>query len=67
MALVLLYHGIAAVAWEEGKPLVIEEVEVAPPQAGEVRLKILYTSLCHSDIYFWNGKVTIYFTPLAIN
>ncbi|KAK4791782.1 hypothetical protein SAY86_032195 [Trapa natans] len=46
----------AAVAWEAGKPLVIEEVEVAPPQAMEVRLKILYTSLCHTDVYFWEAK-----------
>ncbi|GLT64933.1 hypothetical protein SLA2020_373940 [Shorea laevis] len=46
----------AAVAWEAGKPLVIEEVEVAPPQKDEVRLKILYTSLCHSDVYFWEAK-----------
>jgi len=47
----------AAVAWEAGKPLVMEEVEVAPPQAGEVRLKILFTSLCHTDVYFWEAKV----------
>ena len=47
----------AAVAWEAGKPLVIEEVEVAPPQAMEVRLKILFTSLCRSDICFWEAKV----------
>ncbi|XP_043726154.1 alcohol dehydrogenase [Telopea speciosissima] len=46
----------AAVAWEAGKPLVIEEVEVAPPQASEVRLKILFTSLCHTDVYFWEAK-----------
>ncbi|KAJ6918577.1 hypothetical protein NC651_012738 [Populus alba x Populus x berolinensis] len=46
----------AAVAWEAGKPLVIEEVEVAPPQAMEVRLKILFTSLCHTDVYFWEAK-----------
>ncbi|XP_010912630.1 alcohol dehydrogenase 1 [Elaeis guineensis] len=46
----------AAVAWEAGKPLVIEEVEVAPPQAMEVRMKILYTSLCHTDVYFWEAK-----------
>ncbi|KAI9117861.1 hypothetical protein K1719_011276 [Acacia pycnantha] len=46
----------AAVAWEASKPLVIEEVEVAPPQAGEVRLKILFTSLCRSDVYFWDPK-----------
>ena len=48
----------AAVSWVAGKPLVIEEVEVAPPQAGEVRLKILFTSLCHTDVYFWEAKVT---------
>ncbi|KAF2296609.1 hypothetical protein GH714_000548 [Hevea brasiliensis] len=46
----------AAVSWEAGKPLVIEEVEVAPPQAMEVRIKILYTAICHSDIYFWEAK-----------
>ncbi|KAJ4819107.1 alcohol dehydrogenase [Rhynchospora pubera] len=46
----------AAVAWEAGKPLVVQEVEVAPPQAMEVRLKILYTSLCHTDVYFWEAK-----------
>uniref|UniRef100_A0A0E0HCF5 Alcohol dehydrogenase-like N-terminal domain-containing protein n=1 Tax=Oryza nivara TaxID=4536 RepID=A0A0E0HCF5_ORYNI len=46
----------AAVAWEAGKPLSIEEVEVAPPQAMEVRLKILYTALCHTDVYFWEAK-----------
>jgi D-arabinose 1-dehydrogenase-like Zn-dependent alcohol dehydrogenase len=47
----------AAVAWEAGKPLSIEEVEVAPPQAMEVRIKILYTALCHTDVYFWEAKV----------
>ncbi|CAA7396694.1 unnamed protein product [Spirodela intermedia] len=46
----------AAIAWEAGKPLVIEEVEVAPPQAMEVRVKILFTSLCHTDVYFWEAK-----------
>ena len=30
----------AAVAWEAGKPLGIEEVEVAPPKEGEVRIKV---------------------------
>ncbi|KAH8515734.1 hypothetical protein H0E87_004250 [Populus deltoides] len=46
----------AAVAWEAAKPLSIEEVEVAPPQANEVRLRILFTSLCHTDVYFWEAK-----------
>ena len=48
---------IAAVAYEPNKPLVFEDVQVAPPQAGEVRIKILYTALCHTDAYTWSGKV----------
>ena len=53
-----MYGIVAAVSWEAGKPLVIEEVELAPPQANEVRIKILFTSLCHTDVYFWEAKVT---------
>lgn len=30
----------AAVAWEAKKPLVLETVEVEPPKAGEVRIKV---------------------------
>ncbi|XP_033843959.1 alcohol dehydrogenase 1-like [Periophthalmus magnuspinnatus] len=41
----------AAVAWEPNKPLVIEEIEVAPPQANEVRIKIVATAVCHTDLY----------------
>jgi S-(hydroxymethyl)glutathione dehydrogenase/alcohol dehydrogenase len=33
----------AAVCWGAGQPLKIEEVEVAPPRANEVRIRILYT------------------------
>ena len=54
----------AAVAWEAGKPLVVEEIEVAPPKAMEVRVKILYTSLCHTDVYFWEAKVPSKTLPL---
>eukprot|EP00741_Cyanophora_paradoxa_P014952 tig00020830_g14425.t1 len=39
----------AAVAWKAGAPLTIEEVEVAPPAAGEVRVKIAATGVCHTD------------------
>uniref|UniRef100_A0A1B6CGZ3 S-(hydroxymethyl)glutathione dehydrogenase n=1 Tax=Clastoptera arizonana TaxID=38151 RepID=A0A1B6CGZ3_9HEMI len=44
-----------AVAWEEKKPLSLETVEVAPPQAGEVRIKIVATALCHTDAYTLSG------------
>ncbi|KAJ6956744.1 hypothetical protein NC652_007720 [Populus alba x Populus x berolinensis] len=50
----------AAVAWEANKPLVIEEVQVAPPQAGEVRVKILFAALCHTDAYTWSGKGIVF-------
>uniref|UniRef100_A0A673TUC2 Alcohol dehydrogenase class-3 n=1 Tax=Suricata suricatta TaxID=37032 RepID=A0A673TUC2_SURSU len=45
----------AAAAWEAGKPLSIEEVEVAPPKAHEVRIKIIATAVCHTDAYTLSG------------
>ncbi|KAK3582700.1 hypothetical protein CHS0354_013051 [Potamilus streckersoni] len=45
----------AAVAWEAKKPLSLETVEVAPPQAGEVRIKITHTGVCHTDAYTLDG------------
>eukprot|EP00668_Euglena_longa_P029085 GGOE01036427.1.p1 GENE.GGOE01036427.1~~GGOE01036427.1.p1 ORF type:complete len:407 (+),score=88.08 GGOE01036427.1:74-1222(+) len=35
--------------WENGADLVIEDVEVAPPKAGEVRIKVFSTGVCHTD------------------
>ncbi|KAM6946219.1 alcohol dehydrogenase 1-like [Aplochiton taeniatus] len=47
----------AAVAWEPNKPLVMEEIEVAPPQANEIRIKIVATGVCHTDLYhLYEGK-----------
>eukprot|EP00123_Amoebidium_parasiticum_P001518 comp12630_c0_seq1/m.7675 comp12630_c0_seq1/g.7675 ORF comp12630_c0_seq1/g.7675 comp12630_c0_seq1/m.7675 type:complete len:381 (-) comp12630_c0_seq1:408-1550(-) len=46
----------AAVAWAAGQPLTIEEVEVAPPKAGEVRIKVLATGVCHTDEYTRSGS-----------
>ncbi|XP_006010701.1 alcohol dehydrogenase class-3 [Latimeria chalumnae] len=45
----------AAVAWELGKPLSIEEVEVAPPKAHEVRIKVISTGICHTDVASLKG------------
>uniref|UniRef100_A0A3P8UCE3 Alcohol dehydrogenase 8a n=1 Tax=Cynoglossus semilaevis TaxID=244447 RepID=A0A3P8UCE3_CYNSE len=41
----------AAVAWEPNKPMVMEEIQVAPPQAEEVRIKIVASAVCHTDLY----------------
>jgi len=46
----------AAVAWESGKPLSIETIQVDPPKQGEVRIKILATGICHTDEYTRSGK-----------
>ncbi|KAF3658637.1 Alcohol dehydrogenase-like 7 [Capsicum annuum] len=43
----------AAVCRKAGEPLIIEEIEVAPPSSWEVRIKIICTSLCQSDISLW--------------
>ncbi|MFH1806501.1 MAG: S-(hydroxymethyl)glutathione dehydrogenase/class III alcohol dehydrogenase [Pseudomonadota bacterium] len=45
----------AAIAWEAGKPLSIEEVQVAPPKAGEVRVRIVATGVCHTDAFTLSG------------
>lgn len=46
----------AAVAWEAGKPMAIEEIEVQPPRKGEVRVQITHTGLCHTDAYTLSGS-----------
>jgi S-(hydroxymethyl)glutathione dehydrogenase/alcohol dehydrogenase len=46
----------AAIAWEAGKPLEIESVDLAGPQAGEVLVRIVATGVCHTDAYTLSGK-----------
>jgi len=46
----------AAVAWEAGKDLTIEDVEVGAPRAHQVRIQIYYTGVCHTDAYTLSGK-----------
>ncbi|XP_059202333.1 alcohol dehydrogenase class-3-like [Centropristis striata] len=52
----------AAVAWESGKQLTIEDVDVAPPKAHEVRIKIVATSVCRTDweTLYESGKGMIF-------
>ncbi|MDK1025548.1 MAG: S-(hydroxymethyl)glutathione dehydrogenase/class III alcohol dehydrogenase [Gammaproteobacteria bacterium] len=45
----------AAVAWEAGKPLIIEEVDVAGPRAGEVLIRVVATGVCHTDAFTLSG------------
>lgn len=50
----------AAVCYEMGKPLVVEDVILDPPKTGEVKVRISATAICHTDIHFirgdWGGE-----------
>jgi S-(hydroxymethyl)glutathione dehydrogenase/alcohol dehydrogenase len=46
----------AAVAWAAGRPLSIEEVDVAAPKTGEVLVKIVATGVCHTDAFTLSGR-----------
>ncbi|MGZ3440282.1 MAG: S-(hydroxymethyl)glutathione dehydrogenase/class III alcohol dehydrogenase [Polyangia bacterium] len=45
----------AAVAYEAGKPLVVEEVELDGPRAGEVLVELAATGVCHTDEFTRSG------------
>jgi S-(hydroxymethyl)glutathione dehydrogenase / alcohol dehydrogenase len=46
----------AAVAWEAGKPLSIEEIDVEGPRAGEALVRIHATGVCHTDAFTLSGE-----------
>jgi S-(hydroxymethyl)glutathione dehydrogenase/alcohol dehydrogenase len=46
----------AAVAWGPNQPLSIEEVDVMPPKAGEVLIRIIATGVCHTDAFTLSGE-----------
>jgi S-(hydroxymethyl)glutathione dehydrogenase / alcohol dehydrogenase len=45
----------AAVAYEAGKPLVVEEVDLEGPKAGEVLVELRATGVCHTDEFTRSG------------
>ena len=45
----------AAIAYTPGKPLTIETVQLAPPQAGEVLIEIKASGVCHTDAFTLSG------------
>lgn len=45
----------AAAPYEQSRPLSIEDIELAPPGADEVLIKIAAAGLCHSDLSVING------------
>ena len=46
----------AAVAWEAGKPLEIEEIDLDGPKDGEVLLRNVASGVCHTDAFTLSGE-----------
>ena len=44
----------AAVAWAPNE-LKMETVQVGPPKTGEIRIRIVASGVCHSDLFFLRG------------
>ena len=55
----------AAVLYETNTPLVIEEVDIDPPKAHEVKVKMAAAGVCHSDLHFMTGHAIIN-TPVVL-
>lgn len=53
----------AAICYEFGKPLAIEDIDIDPPQAGEIKVKLAACAICHSDIHAiegaWGGSLPV--------
>ncbi len=45
----------AAVAWEAGKPLTVETIDIEGPRESEVLVEIMATGVCHTDAYTLSG------------
>src|SRR4029453_15580855 len=53
----------AAVCYAFGQPLVVEEIDIDPPQTGEVKVRLAATGICHSDVHLirggWGGGLPV--------
>jgi NDMA-dependent alcohol dehydrogenase len=56
----------AAVSYEAGQPLVIEELELDGPKAGEVLVKMAAVGLCHSDYHVIAGDRPVGMRPMVL-
>lgn len=45
----------AAVCYEAGQPLVVEDLSVAPPGEGEVKVRVGACAVCQSDLHYLSG------------
>jgi NDMA-dependent alcohol dehydrogenase len=55
----------AAILWEQGAPLSVEEAELGGPRAGEVLVELKAAGVCHSDLHPARGDWPVR-TPLVL-
>jgi S-(hydroxymethyl)glutathione dehydrogenase/alcohol dehydrogenase len=56
----------AAVLEEFGKPLVVQEVELAEPGPGEVLVRLVNCGVCHTDLYTASGADPSGYAPAVL-
>jgi S-(hydroxymethyl)glutathione dehydrogenase/alcohol dehydrogenase len=56
----------AAVLEEFGRPLVVQEVELAEPSAGEVLVRLVACGVCHTDLYTASGADPSGYAPTVL-
>ena len=56
----------AAVLYGINQPLVVEEVELDPPKAGEVLVKMVASGICHSDLHRYTGDSETQIFPVVL-
>jgi S-(hydroxymethyl)glutathione dehydrogenase/alcohol dehydrogenase len=56
----------AAVLEEFGQPLVVQEVELAEPKAGEVLVRLEACGVCHTDLYTASGADPSGYAPTVL-
>jgi aryl-alcohol dehydrogenase len=53
----------AAIARDKGAPLSIETIELEAPRAGEIRVRLVATGICHTDLVVRDGMLP---TPMPV-
>ena len=56
----------AAVLEEFGRPLVVQDVELAGPKAGEVLVRVEACGVCHTDLYTASGADPTGYAPCVL-
>ena len=56
----------AAVLRHPGQPVRTEEVELDPPKAGEVLVRVAAASVCHSDVRYADGELGPGYWPIVL-